>query len=53
MSESIRAENVSVIYRPRGSRRLLRQYLQFHLEQPLRVPPLLDSCFSPVGVSQP
>ncbi|WJI27473.1 DNA repair protein RecO [Thermosynechococcus sp. B3] len=33
--------------------RVLRQYLQFHLEQTLRVPPLLDSCFSPVAVSQP
>ncbi|MFN4194771.1 MAG: DNA repair protein RecO, partial [Thermosynechococcus sp.] len=33
--------------------RVLRQYLQFHLEQTLRVPPLLDSCFSPVVVSQP
>ncbi|BCX11426.1 MAG: DNA repair protein RecO [Thermosynechococcus sp.] len=33
--------------------RVLRQYLQFHLEQALRVPPLLDSCFSPVAVSQP
>lgn len=32
--------------------RVLRQYLQFHLEQTLRVPPLLDSCFSPVAVSQ-
>ncbi len=31
MDEAIRAENVSVIYRPRGSRRLLRQYLQDRL----------------------
>ncbi|MDR7922566.1 MULTISPECIES: DNA repair protein RecO [unclassified Thermosynechococcus] len=33
--------------------RILRQYLQFHLEQTLQVPPLLDHCFSPVAVSQP
>jgi ABC-type polysaccharide/polyol phosphate transport system ATPase subunit len=31
MNEAIRAENLSVIYRPRGSRRLLRQYLQDRL----------------------
>lgn len=31
MSETIRAEQVSVIYRPRGSRKLLRQYLQDRL----------------------
>lgn len=31
MDAAIRAENVSVIYRPRGSRRLLRQYLQDRL----------------------
>ncbi len=31
MAETIRAENVSVIYRPRGSRKLLRQYLQDRL----------------------
>jgi ABC-type polysaccharide/polyol phosphate transport system ATPase subunit len=31
MSEAIRAENISVIYRPRGSKKLLRQYLQDRL----------------------
>ncbi len=31
MSEAVRAENVSVIYRPRGSRKLLRQYLRDRL----------------------
>lgn len=31
MDAAIRAENVSVIYRPRGSRRLLRQYLEDRL----------------------
>lgn len=31
MQEAIRAENVSVIYRPRGNRKLLRQYLQDRL----------------------
>ena len=31
MSEAIRAENLSVIYRPRGSKQLLRQYLQDRL----------------------
>ncbi len=31
MADAVRAENVSVIYRPRGSRKLLRQYLQDRL----------------------
>ncbi|MCX7603982.1 MAG: ABC transporter ATP-binding protein, partial [Bryobacteraceae bacterium] len=31
MQEAIRIENVSVIYRPKGSRKLLRQYLQDRL----------------------
>lgn len=31
-----------------GVERLLRQYMQFHLEHPLKAASLLDSCFSPI-----
>jgi len=30
--------------------RVVRQYVQFHLDKVLRVPPLLDACFSPLTV---
>ncbi|WP_448513855.1 DNA repair protein RecO [Parathermosynechococcus lividus] len=33
--------------------RVLRQYMQFHFDKVLRVPPLLDTCFSPLMVPQP
>ncbi|MDS3862424.1 DNA repair protein RecO [Thermosynechococcaceae cyanobacterium BACA0444] len=34
-----------------GVERLLRQYMQFHLEHPLKAASLLDSCFSPIPAS--
>lgn len=34
-----------------GVERLLRQYMQFHLEHPLKAASLLDSCFSPIPTS--
>ncbi len=33
--------------------RVIRQYVQFHFDKVLRVPPLLDACFSPLTVPQP
>lgn len=33
--------------------RVLRHYMQFHFDKVLRVPPLLDACFSPLAVPQP